>query len=484
MSRQFSLLDKYNALLMLVFKASDIVAIIFGAFLAAYVHYDSVSLDTAQEIALLLAIFTVVLLFPAFNIYRRWRSSFIYSELWAVSLAWVTAALLLTPLIFLTNTRIYFSYQWLAIWVAFTLSLLILLRITARIILRWLRKRGYNTKYVAILGAGPLGKSVAEQINKNDWAGIEAIVFLDDDESLHGQAIDGIPVIGNCEKVLEIIGNGVKETQGPGLNRVYVNGISQVWIALPLAEQKKISDLVKLLQNTTASIHFVPDIFSYNLINHSIEELAGIPVVTLSESPIIGRGQLVKRTEDIVVSFFILILIAPLMVIIAFMIKLDSRGPALFKQRRWGVDGKEIMVWKFRSMSVTEDSGHIAQATQNDPRITKVGKFLRKTSLDELPQFFNVLHGDMSVVGPRPHAISHNVEYRKIIQRYMLRHMVKPGITGWAQINGWRGETETTEKMEKRIEYDLYYINNWSLYFDLKIIFLTVFRGFSDKNAY
>jgi len=484
MKQQFSLLEKYNDVLMLAFRALDLFAIIVGAFIATYVHYGDLTLDTAQTIALLLVLFAVLTLFPAFDVYKRWRSTFIHSELWSVTLALAAVALLLAPLIFFTETRALFSYQWIAIWLVTTLFSLLLLRIIVRTSLRWLRKKGFNKKYVAILGAGQLGRIVAEQINKNDWAGIEVIVFLDDDESLHGVKLDGIPVIGDCKKIIEIVGTGVKETQGPGLNRIYINGISQVWIALPLEDQKKIVDLIDLLQNTTASIHFVPDIFSYKLLNHSIEELAGIPVVTLSESPIIGRDQVVKRIEDIIVSVLILILVSPLMLIIMLMIKADSRGPALFKQRRWGVDGKEILVWKFRSMTVTEDDGEIAQATSNDPRFTKIGKFLRKTSLDELPQFFNVLQGTMSVVGPRPHAVSHNEEYRKVIQRYMLRYMVKPGITGWAQINGWRGETDTNEKMEKRIEYDLYYINNWSLRFDLKIILLTITRGFSDKNAY
>ncbi|MFW2438881.1 MAG: nucleoside-diphosphate sugar epimerase/dehydratase, partial [Arenicellales bacterium] len=226
MKNQFSLLEKYNDILMLAFKAFDVMAIIFGAYLASYIHYNDASLDTAQLIALLLVVFTVLLLFPTFNIYRRWRSTFIHSELWSVTLAWITTALLLAPLIFFTETRVLFSYQWIAIWIVSTLALLILLRIIVRSALRLLRKKGYNTKYVAILGAGRLGQIVAEQINKNDWAGIEVIAFLDDDQTLHGVELDGIPVIGDCKKIIEIVGSGVKEIQGPGLNRLYVNGIS------------------------------------------------------------------------------------------------------------------------------------------------------------------------------------------------------------------------------------------------------------------
>ncbi|MGL9681222.1 exopolysaccharide biosynthesis polyprenyl glycosylphosphotransferase, partial [Escherichia coli] len=201
-------------------------------------------------------------------------------------------------------------------------------------------------------------------------------------------------------------------------------------------------------------------------------------------SRLIGINMLFKRLEDILVSSIILLFISPILLIISLAVKLSSNGPVIFKQIRYGMDGKPIQVWKFRSMTVMENDDKVVQATKNDIRVTKVGKFLRSTSLDELPQFFNVLFGQMSVVGPRPHAVSHNEQYRTLIQGYMLRHKVKPGITGLAQINGWRGETDTLEKMEKRVEYDLLYIRGWSIWLDLKIIFLTIFKGFINKSAY
>jgi len=209
-----------------------------------------------------------------------------------------------------------------------------------------------------------------------------------------------------------------------------------------------------------------------------------IGAISLLESPLIGTSEWLKRFGDLLFASGILAIIMIPMLVIALSIKLTSKGPILFKQKRFGLDGKEIKVWKFRSMSVCEDGDQVIQATKNDSRITPVGSFLRKTSLDELPQFFNVLQGSMSVVGPRPHAVSHNEEYRVLIGGYMLRHMVKPGITGWAQINGWRGETDSLDKMEGRVEHDLWYIKHWSVWLDIKIIFLTVFRGFVDKNAY
>ncbi len=239
------------------------------------------------------------------------------------------------------------------------------------------------------------------------------------------------------------------------------------------------------LSTSTADIRFVPDIFGFSLMNHSMTEVAGIPVINLSASPMEGWNRVIKEIEDRLLALLILIAISPIMLAIAIGVKLSSPGPCLFRQLRHGWDGRSIEVWKFRTMTLhSEERGSVTQATRIDNRVTKFGAFLRRTSLDELPQFMNVLQGRMSIVGPRPHAIEHNEQYKEVIDKYMLRHKVKPGITGWAQINGHRGETDTVEKMEKRVEYDLYYIENWSLWFDLKIIFLTFFKGFVHKNAY
>lgn len=266
---------------------------------------------------------------------------------------------------------------------------------------------------------------------------------------------------------------------------VKTHNIQHIYIALPLSAQPRILALLdNLRRDTTASIYFVPDIRSFDLIQANINIINGIPIVAVCESPFIGINSTIKRISDVVLSLSILLLIAPLMLLIAIGVKLSSRGPVLFKQRRYGIDGKEIVVYKFRSMTVMEDGEQVNQATQNDPRITRLGAFLRKTSLDELPQFINVLQGHMSIVGPRPHAISHNEMYRNLIKGYMVRHKVKPGITGWAQINGLRGETDTEEKMQRRIDYDLDYLRNWSLFLDLLIIFKTIGVVIEDKNAY
>ncbi|ENK3011314.1 undecaprenyl-phosphate glucose phosphotransferase, partial [Escherichia coli] len=246
----------------------------------------------------------------------------------------------------------------------------------------------------------------------------------------------------------------------------------------------KMKNLIKSLTDTTCSVILIPDLFTFNILQSRTEEVNGVPVVPLFDTPLNGINMIFKRIEDIVISSIILIFISPILLIIACLIKLTSPGPIIFKQTRYGMDGKPIKVWKFRSMSVMENDNKVIQATKNDIRITKIGRLLRRTSLDELPQFFNVLFGGMSIVGPRPHAVAHNEQYRNLIEGYMLRHKVKPGITGWAQINGWRGETDTLEKMEKRVEFDLEYIREWSIWLDLKIIFLTIFKGFINKSAY
>ena len=257
-----------------------------------------------------------------------------------------------------------------------------------------------------------------------------------------------------------------------------------IYIALGMKDENLIKSIVSQLTDTTCSVLLIPDIFTFNILQSRTEEINGVPVVPLFDTPLSGINMVFKRLEDIIVSSIILLFISPILVAISLALKLSSPGPVIFRQIRYGMDGKPIKVWKFRSMTVMENDDRVIQATKNDTRVTKVGKFLRSTSLDELPQFFNVLFGQMSVVGPRPHAVSHNEQYRSLIHGYMLRHKVKPGITGLAQINGWRGETDTLEKMEKRIEYDLLYIRGWSIWLDLKIIFLTVFKGFINKSAY
>ncbi len=255
-------------------------------------------------------------------------------------------------------------------------------------------------------------------------------------------------------------------------------------MALTPPTRDLVPDLLDRLSDTTVSVYMVPDFITTHLFHGHWSSLEGIPIVSIFETPFWGADGWLKRIQDLVLSTLILALTALPMLVIALLVKATSPGPVLFRQTRYGIDGKPIQVLKFRSMTVCEDGRNVPQARRNDPRVTKIGGFLRQMSLDELPQFINVLRGEMSIVGPRPHAVAHNEFYRGKVKGYMLRHKVKPGITGWAQINGWRGETDDVVKMEKRIEHDLWYIRNWSFWLDIKIILLTVWRGFAGGNAY
>jgi putative colanic acid biosynthesis UDP-glucose lipid carrier transferase len=320
-----------------------------------------------------------------------------------------------------------------------------------------------------IVGANDLGAKLAGQFQRAPLLGIRLAGVFDDRRAERRAHMPGVPPLGKIDALADY---------------VKANRVDLIYVTLPMASQPRILQLLNDLRDTTASIYFVPDIFMFDLIQARVDSINGIPVVAVCETPFVGFNGLVKTASDYVIAASALTLLSPLMLLIAAGVKLSSRGPVLFKQRRYGLDGKQILVYKFRTMTVLEDGAQVRQATRDDERITPLGRFLRKTSLDELPQFINVLQGRMSVVGPRPHAVSHNEQYRKLIDGYMVRHKVKPGVTGWAQVNGFRGETDTVEKMEKRIEYDLAYLRHWSLRLDLVILLKTVIVVFGDNRAY
>jgi putative colanic acid biosynthesis UDP-glucose lipid carrier transferase len=246
----------------------------------------------------------------------------------------------------------------------------------------------------------------------------------------------------------------------------------------------RVIHLIDQLRDTTASIYYLPDILVFELIQARSIAIAGIPALSMCETPFFGYRAIAKRATDVLISATALLLAAPLMIAIAILVRLSSPGPIIFRQRRYGLNGEEIIVYKFRTMTVTDDGPTVVQATKSDPRTTRIGRFLRRYSLDELPQLINVLAGPMSLVGPRPHAVAHNEYYRKLIKGYMVRHKVKPGITGLAQVRGLRGATQTVEQMEARVEFDLEYLRNWSLELDLEILAKTVVRVFNDRKAF
>jgi undecaprenyl-phosphate glucose phosphotransferase len=406
-----------------------------------------------------------------YDLYRSWRGASMRREAARVWLAWLGVVLGLLLIAYVGKTSEEYSRRVILSWFALTPLLLTLWRVAMQFVVGFMRERGINTRSVAIVGARDLGAEVARTILESPWMGMHPIGFFDDRKPAGSRPLahEPVQVIGDLDTLVKRAGEGK---------------VDLIYIALPLRAEDRIRQLLTRLSDTTSSVYVVPDLFVSDLMNASWSSIGDLPIVGIFETPFYGVGGWLKRLEDIVLASVILFIVAIPMALIALGTKLSSPGPVIFKQHRYGLRGNCIEVWKFRTMRACEDGNKVEQAHRYDSRVTPFGAFLRRTSLDELPQFFNVLQGDMSIVGPRPHAVVHNEQYRKLINGYMLRHKVKPGITGLAQVSGWRGETDTLEKMQRRVEYDLAYIRNWSLVLDLKIIFLTMLRGFVGKNAY
>lgn len=383
--------------------------------------------------------------------------------------SWAMLLVILALCAYATNSMGYFEPQVLVWWAALTPVLQILAVEAGRRIRRWRAARPEARRMAVIVGAGPLGAKVARALRDGENTGIDFLGYFDDrqDDRLHPDASQHL--LGTLAELSDYVRK---------------HGVREVYITLPLGSQPRIVQLLEQVQGTTASLFFVPDVFGISIIQGRLQDMNGVPVVGICETPFTGTNELIKRISDIVLASLILVLISPILLAVAIGVKLSSPGPVIFRQRRNGLDGEEIIVYKFRSMRAMDNGSVVKQATKDDPRITRFGAFIRRTSLDELPQFVNVLQGRMSIVGPRPHAVAHNEEYRQLIKAYMVRHKVKPGITGWAQVNGLRGETDTIEKMKARVEYDLEYLRNWSLGLDLQIIVRTVRLVLFDRHAY
>jgi len=421
---------------------------------------------------LLLAVLTFFIasqVFDEIDILVSWSSFHLTRLIRGVIVGWGIVAAILLFLGYATQLTESFSHEVILAWFAATPVVLLLGTKVARTLVRRAVVTGAIARSAVVVGANELGRELVNRLRRNFYSGISVRGYFDDRNPERLVGLDTQEVLGKVKDAAEYVRR---------------NNIDCVYIALPIAAQPRIIDLINALRDSTASVYFVPHLFVFDLIQARVDAVSGIPVVSVCETPIFGVNAVVKRIFDLVMSTLILLLIWPLMAAIAIGVKLSSPGPVLFKQRRYGLGGEEIMVYKFRSMTVQEDGPTIVQAKKNDVRVTPFGAFIRKTSLDELPQFFNVLGGSMSIVGPRPHAVAHNEQYRKLIDGYMIRHKVKPGITGWAQVNGFRGETESVEKMKKRIECDLDYLRNWSVSLDAWIMVKTVFTLIKDRNAY
>lgn len=456
--------SKANAsIISMVQRFSDISIIFFGSYIANKVN--DFEFNYEQVLVTLVALVVFQMIGGITDFYRSWRGGKFSTELSLILKNW-TLSLIVTAGItsFMPSSSFTFEiflHWYLAVCVGFTFC-----RSAIRFLAGLVRNLGYNTRRVAVAGSMPIGARLLKGFKDDPWLGFVVEGIYDDIQSISDNEIK---YCGSLDKLVEDARKG---------------RLDYIYIAMKMSEEDKFKKILGQLTDTTCSVMFIPDVFTFNILQSRTEEVNGVPVVPLFDTPLNGINKVFKRVEDVLLSLLILIFISPVLFLIACAVRFSSDGPIIFRQTRYGMDGKPIMVWKFRSMTVMENDSVVTQAKKGDIRVTKVGAFLRRTSLDELPQFFNVLLGGMSIVGPRPHAVAHNEQYRSLIEGYMLRHKVKPGITGWAQINGWRGETDTLDKMKKRVEYDLEYIRDWSVWLDVKIIFLTVFKGFVHKSAY
>ena len=429
-----------------VFRVVDFTIVQLMLLLSLTAH--SIELSDRYIILGLIGSISFIFFAESIRLYRSWRTGSSSRLSLYTFLSWFFAVFIVVIYVFFSQTSVELSRLAIGSWFIVTALSLVGWRMLFRLYLFKRRRKGLNTRKVAIIGLTSSGVRLATEFANHPEIGFTLSAFFDDR--------DNVRLTSNSKFFSKLQGD-----IAAGVELAKQGKFDLVYITLPLAAQKRIESILRDLGDTTVDVHLVPDFFTFNLLNGRLAHVGDIQTISVYESPLSGLASFAKRLEDIIGGALILAMIAIPMLIIAILIKLDSRGPVFFKQKRYGLDGKAINVWKFRSMTVADNGSVVKQATKGDARITKLGAVLRRTSLDELPQFINVLQGHMSIVGPRPHAVAHNEEYRKLVDFYMLRHKMKPGITGWAQINGWRGETDTLEKMEKRIDFDLEYIRQW-----------------------
>lgn len=450
-----------------LYRLSDL----FFIALTWYASFFVTGLPTTSESVLLLLAFCAVfqLTSEVFTLYRSWRGSSTIRIVKQVSICWALSCTSTIILDYLLTETVSEKNDVVIIWSIICLLALSLWRMFTRLFLFHIRKKGFNSRQAIVIGATETGEQLASQIKSHEELGIRFKGIFDDRD--HSRLPDGTH-------------KDLKGTIDDAIEMAKSNDVDYIYLALPMCAEDRIKSILELCSDTTASVYLVPNFFVYNLINSKWHNIGSLQALSVYDTPFSGASDIIKRLEDFLLGLVLTCIAVFPMLLIATLIKFDSKGPVIFKQKRYGLDGKPISVYKFRTMTTLDNGMEVKQAQKDDQRITKVGAFLRKTSLDELPQFINVLQGKMSIVGPRPHAIAHNEQYRKIISGYMLRHKVRPGITGWAQVNGFRGETETVDKMKKRVEYDLDYMHKWSIWLDFKIIAKTVILVFKDQNAY
>ncbi len=449
------------------------------------------------------------------GVYRSWRGAKLRGELGCLALTWAYTVAILLGIGLMTAYNARFSYETKVLWITFTPIAMVSLRLTLRVLQRRLQSQGWNTRRVAICGVNDLGVQLAKNLADAPQYGMKIVGFFDDRYADRRSQADRRSSKGGASNGKEKRTRPANKQSARRTNRATparkaelpvevgemvgsvpeliaacrAGEIDTVYLTFPMRAETRLRNVLTRLADTTADVYIVPDFFVFELLHARLTNVGGLPAVSIHENPLFGIDGLLKRSADMIFATLMLFLLAIPMAIVAAAVKVTSRGPVFFRQKRYGLDGREIMVWKFRSMRTDQcqpgEAGEtIQQTTKEDPRVTPVGRFIRRTSLDELPQLFNVIGGSMSLVGPRPHATAHNEEYRSLINGYMLRHKVKPGITGLAQVMGFRGETDTIDKMEGRVRYDHEYIRTWSFTMDLEILARTVLVVFGQKNAY
>jgi putative colanic acid biosynthesis UDP-glucose lipid carrier transferase len=466
-ARGAGIIQSHKSSFSTVYRIVDLVVITLLYFLILISR--NVDIEPSSIILLFVGIIGFNVTAEGLDLYRSWRTQSTTTLIKYTTFTWTITGIFIVAFAYFFPALASYGEITILMWLVATYPALSSWRIVFREFLFVVRKQGKNSRYAAVIGATPAGYNLALQILENDHLGIRLKGLYDDREASRLPQEFQDQVVGKIEDALEAANRGE---------------IDYIYIAMPMSAEGRIMDILNRCSDTTCSVYIIPNFFIYNLLNARWQTIGSVQTLSVFDTPFQGANNVLKRAEDIIIGTCILTIIAIPMLFIALGIKLTSKGPVVFKQNRYGLDGRQIKVYKFRTMNTQDNGSDIKQATKNDNRITPFGAFLRRTSLDEFPQFINVLQGRMSIVGPRPHAVAHNEEYRKLIEGYMLRHKVKPGITGWAQINGFRGETESVNKMVKRVEYDLDYIHRWSVWLDIKIIIATIFKGFVDKNAY
>jgi putative colanic acid biosynthesis UDP-glucose lipid carrier transferase len=463
----------------LLFKQSFLIAILAGiqavipavvavASLYSTIIYFGIVFNRSSQAIIIVAVLCLVLVQPPREVSTQLTSPRL-SAVVDVIFRWMLLLLVLLAIGYITKSLAEYPRRIFITWAVVTPVALIIVTLVMQEVMHRFLMSAFDKRSAIFAGYNNSSLELARRLKNNPAMSLDVSGFFDD------RSPDRLGMESDAHLVgtLSDLSQYVKD-----------NGTDVIFIALPLRHVKRVMDLLDDLRDTTASIYYVPDIFVFDLIQARSGEIHGIPVVAMCETPFYGYRGVTKRLTDIALSVVILLGLLPLLLLIALLVKISSPGPVIFKQRRYGLDGREIAVYKFRTMSVTEDGAQIRQASRADNRITRIGRILRRTSMDELPQLINVLQGRMSLVGPRPHAVAHNEEYRKLIKGYMVRHKVLPGITGLAQVNGCRGETSLLEEMEARVQYDLDYLRRWTPMLDVKIILLTVVKVFRDDKAY